>query len=259
MKRQFKKWVLRFTAAGLLMIGLLLIIILNPLLTYAKKTTYNNFVIYHNTKLDPLITLHLEQARELLKTSELYNDKLQLDICLNDASPYTDLIKAIRGRAFAWGFYNKVVLQGTMNCKDNYVELNGYTWNLTQLLAHEMTHCLQFDNLGLWNSNPIANIDNWKWEGYAEYVSRQNTHQKDLFANINRLQKTNKSNWEITLEDNTINPREYYDYWTLVQYCLDIKKMNYKQLLKDTTSERSIRQEMMTWHAEKSGHSTTVL
>ena len=257
MKRQIRKWTLRLIATGMFIAGLLLIIILHPILTYANKTTHNNFTIYHNTKLDPLIALYLDQATELLKTSEFYNDKLKLDICLNDGSQYPKIIRAVRGQAFAWGFYDKIVLQGTMNCKDNYIELNGYKWNLTQLLTHEITHCMQFDNLGLWNSNPIANIENWKWEGYAEYVSRQNTIQKNLIININRLQKSNKNNWEITLDDNTINSREYYDYWTLVQYCLDIKKMSYKQLLTDTTSEKSIRQEMMKWYEENKSENTT--
>ncbi|MEI2708915.1 MAG: hypothetical protein V9E96_07855 [Chitinophagaceae bacterium] len=122
---------------------------------------------------------------------------------------------------------------------------------MTQLLAHEMTHCLQFDKLGFWKSKPIANIANWKWEGYAEYVSRQNTDQKDLSKNIARLIATDKSNWEINFGDSTIAPREYYDYWTLVQYCMDIKKMTYKQILADTTSEQTVRQEMMSWFSRR--------
>jgi len=232
---------------GLFIAGLLLVIILNPILTYANKTTHNNYKIFHNKPLDPTLIIKLNEATDLLKTSEFYNSKLLLDICLNDGSKYPKLIRVLRGQAFAWGFYDKVVMQGNTNFKDNYVELNGYKWNLTQLLAHEMTHCLQFDKLGFWKSKPIANISNWKWEGYAEYVSRQNTDQKDLSKNIARLIATDKSNWGITFTDNTIAPRVYYESWTLMQYCLDIKKMTYKQILADTTSEQTVRQEMLSW------------
>ncbi len=250
MKRQLKKWTLRIAITGLFIVGLLLIIILNPILTYANKTNHDNYTIYHNAKLDPLIITYLDQAKDLLKTSEFYNDKLKLDICMNDGSTYPDIIRALRGQAFAWGFYDKVVLQGTMNCKDNNVELNGYKWNLTQLLAHEMIHCFQFDKLGFWKSKPVANIDNWKWEGYAEYVSRQDTNMKDIIKNLDRLLQADPNAWEVTFEDQTITAREYYNYWILVQFCLDIKKMNYKQLLTDTTSENAIRQEMMNWYKE---------
>lgn len=251
MKQQIKNWTLRLTVTVLIIAGLILIIVLNPILTYANKTTYNSFIIYHNAKLDPLLTSQLDDANDLLKTSEFNNDILKLEICLNDGSIYIDIIKAIRGQAFAWGFYDKVVLQGTMNCKENYIELNGYKWNLTQLLAHEMTHCLQFNKLGFLKSKPITNIENWKWEGYAEYISRQYTNQKYLLKNLDQLHQTNKNSWEITFDDNTVAPREYFCYFTLVQYCLDIKKMSYKQLLTDTTNERSIRQEMEKWCDEE--------
>lgn len=247
MKRKIKKWTLRLTATALLIAGLLLIIVLNPILTYANKTTYNNYTVFHNKTLHPELLTELDQATDFLKASEFYNPKLHFDICLNDGSKYPKLIRTLRGQAFAWGFYDKVVMQGAANYQDNYVELNGYKWNLTQLLAHELTHCLQFDKFGFWKSKPVANIPNWKWEGYAEYVSRQNSDQKDLSENINRLIATDKSNWEIKFADSTIAPREYYDYWTLVQYCMDIKKMNYKQILADTTNEQTVRQEMMSW------------
>ena len=251
MKRQITTWTLRLTATALLIAGLLLIIILNPILTYANKTTHNNFTVFHNKTFDPTLLTKLDQATELLKASEFYNPNLHFEVCLNDGSKYPKLIKTLRGQAFAWGFYDKVVLRGTANFKDNYVGLNGYKWNLTQLVAHEMTHCLQFDKLGFCKSKPIANIPNWKWEGYAEYISRQNADQKDLSKNIERLIKTDKKKWEIKFADRSIAPREYYDYWTLIQYCIEIKKMTYKQILADTASEQIVKQEMMSWFSKQ--------
>ena len=231
----------------MLMAAFLILIILKPALIYANKTTHNNFTIYHQKKLDPSFLTSLDEASKLLQESEFYNPNLEFDICLNDGSTYPTLIKTIRGQAFAWGFYNKVVLQGNANYKDKHIELNGYRWNLTQLISHEMTHCLQFDQLGLLKSNPIANFPNWKWEGYAEYVSRQYPDQKNLTENINRLLSTDKSNWEINFADSTIASREYYEYWILMQYCVDIKKMTFHQILEDTTQEQIIQKEMMGW------------
>ncbi|MEO5991535.1 MAG: hypothetical protein ABIP68_07860, partial [Ferruginibacter sp.] len=71
--------------------------------------------------------------------------------------------------------------------------------------------------------------------------------QKDLSKNITRFLATDKNNWAITFADSTIAPREYYEYWILVQYCMDIKKMTYKKILTDTTSEQTVRQEMKSW------------
>ncbi len=254
MKRQIRKWTLRLTATGLLCLGFLVGIVLNPILLYANKTTVGNYTVYHNASLDANFISRLDSANELVKTSELYDPNLKLDICLNDGLLYPTLIEKLRGQAFAWGFYDKVVLMGNANCKDNFVELNGYKWNLTQLLAHEETHCLQFHKFGLWKSNPIANYPNWKWEGYPEYVARRNADQLDLTKNIARritAENLDKDGWAINFSDNTIAPRNYYNAWLLVQYCLDIKKMTYEKLLSDTTSENITTMQMMNWFAKQ--------
>lgn len=255
MKRQIKKWTLRLAGTGLLILGLLLVIVLNPVLTYAHQTEYKGYTIYHQKTFEPALTARLDEATQLVRSSEFYNPKLQLDICLNDGSRYPEIMRAVRGQAFAWGFYDKVVLQGKADCKDNFVEVNGYRWNLTQLLAHEITHCLQFNKLGLWKSNPIAKIPNWKWEGYAEYISRRNEDQKDLLKNITHFISTDKDSWAIGFPDGTIAPREYYEYWILVQYCMDIKKMSYEEVLADKPEEQLVREQMMNWYRKNNPRS----
>lgn len=247
MKKKLKKWVLRLTACLLVITGLLLIIVLNPVLLYANKTKHANHILFHNQQMDPAFITALDEADLLVSGSECYNPQLQLDICLNDGASYPGLIKFLHGPAFAFGFYNKVVLQGRADAANNYVELNGYRWNLTQLLAHEMTHCLQFDKLGFWNSNPMAGIPEWKWEGYAEYVARKKKDQTDLKKNIRLLLEAGKNDWAVYFADSTIAPKTYYGYWLLVQYCLDIKKMNYQQLLADTSGMEAVKEEMMSW------------
>jgi len=231
--------------------GLLIIIILNPILTYANKTVYGNFTVFHCLTPEKGIFLRLQEVTRLLKTSELYNPNLKLDICLNDGSLYPKLIQKIRGRAFAWGFYKEIVLQGDAHFSQNYVELNGYRWNLTQLLIHEAIHCLQFDKLGVWKTNPVAHIPEWKFEGYPEFIARQDADQTDLARNINLLidiEKRKNNNW-ISFEDGTGTIIPYYKSQLLIQYCMQIKQMTYQQILADITAEEKIRKEMMNWRA----------
>lgn len=247
MKWQIKKWTIRFTATFALIIGLLLTIVLNPSLTYANRTTHGNLVVYSQHPADPLLFPVLDNAMTVVKSSEWYRPDLKLEICLNDGSIYPKLIAQLRGRAFAWGFYDKVVLQGAANVATNRLALNGYEWNLTQLLAHEMVHCIQFDKLGFMHSNPVAGIPNWKWEGYAEYIARQDASQQDLHSNIKRYLAADSTNWAITLADGSIAPRDYYRSWLLVKYCLCIKKLRYGALLADTTHEDKMEKDMMEW------------
>lgn len=158
MKRQLKKWTLRLAATGLFITGLLLVVVLKPALLYAGKTSYNNYTIFHDAALNNILKTRLDTVTQLLTTSECYNSKLELDICLKDGSVYPALMEQLRGQAFGWGFYSKVVLSGGADYVNNYVALNGYKWNLQQLIAHEATHCMQFDELGLLASGPVARI-----------------------------------------------------------------------------------------------------
>lgn len=250
MKKQLKRWTIRIAALLLILVALLLIIVLNPAITYAGKTVYKSYTVYHNSAVDPALMTRLDEATALVQTSECYNPQLQLDICLHDGSVYPGIIKALHGRAFAFGFYNKVVLQGRADAANNYVELNGYRWNLTELLAHEMTHCYQFDKLGFWHSNPMATIPEWKWEGYAEYVSRKKVSETDLKKQISHLLQTSENSWAVYFADSSITPRTYYEYRLLLQYCMDIKKMNYRQVLADTSGMQAVKQEMMNWYKQ---------
>ncbi|GHE28836.1 hypothetical protein [Sphingobacterium griseoflavum] len=235
----------------LLLVGLLITIILSPQLAYANKSTHSGFTIYHNKPVDPKLTAILDEAAILLQNSEFYKGSLNLDICLHDGSKYPGLIKVLLGPAFAWAVYDKVILQGEMNCGENSVELHGYTWNLTQLLAHEMMHCLQYKELGLWKSNPVAQIPAWKWEGYVEFIARQGPLQRDLLKNLDRLENADEDSWGIKFEDGTIAPRELYEYWIMVHYCLAIKEMTYMEVLADAQDELRIKKEIRNWYSRQ--------
>lgn len=249
MKKRLRTWIIRLTATFLLMAVILVVIILYPALTYANKTVHGHYTVFHRQPLHPTFTSHLDQAVELVRNSEYYDPQWKLDICLDDGAAYPSLIKKIWGRAFGRGFYNKVVLMEDTHYKENKVVLNGYAWNLEQLLAHEMIHCFQFHKRGLWKSKPMAAIPDWKWEGYAEYISRRNPDQRGLLQNAGRLLRPEArgDDW-IRFADGSGTLVLYYRYWLMVQYCMDIKKMRYGQLIDDTLPEEAVWKQLMDWY-----------
>jgi hypothetical protein len=236
---------------GLFLIGLLVTFMLSPMLLYANKTTLGNYSIYHNKPLDKNFQRLLEQSNIIIKSSELYDRNLKIDVCLKDGSNYPKLIRGILGKDFLSSFYNKIILTcDTVNYKDNYVQLDGHKWNLTQMLAHAQVHCLEFDRYGFWQSNPIAGHPVWKWEGYPEYVSKQNFDQTKLKNNIERLlqiESATNNGW-MKYADNTETLIAFDEYRLLIQYCMEIKKMTFIELMKDTTEEKTIKQQMMNWY-----------
>ncbi|MDF2435857.1 MAG: hypothetical protein K0Q95_233 [Bacteroidota bacterium] len=244
-----RKIILRLALLIFLLGGTTFLLILFPGVLYPNRTEFSNVFVFHSQALDPMLSDRIKDAENLVERSEFHNKDLGIEICLNDGSFYPGLIQMIRGNAFAWGFYNKVVWQGTADCKNNFVELNNYRWNMSELLAHEMIHCIQFDHLGFWNSKPVADIPEWKWEGYAEYVSRKGRHL-DLKQNIElylNASKQSGSVWAVTFPDGTVAPKEYFRYRLLVQYCLEIKSMSYADLLKYNSKEEFLLEEMLRW------------
>jgi hypothetical protein len=72
----------------------------------------------------------------------VFDNALRIEVCLNDGSRCPSLIQTLWSPAFAWGFYNKVVLNGELQAEANRLRFRTYAWNLTSLLTHEMTHSI---------------------------------------------------------------------------------------------------------------------
>ncbi len=251
MKRMIKKWVLRITFVALISIVTIVLTILNPGVLYANKTEFGNFTVYHNSELSGDFETLINDAHQSLKKSELYDDDFKIRMCLNDGSYYPAFVEMLFGRAFGWGGHNLTVFYGEANYEENYTEINGYRWNLKQLFAHELTHCYQVNYFGFWNSNPIADFPIWKWEGYAEYVSRKEGNQKNLVSNIKRYRQSiekGKNSWSIEFSDGTMAPKDYYENWMLLQYCLEVKGMNYSGVLETELDREVLFAEMDKWY-----------
>ena len=252
-----KKWLFRFSVTGAFLLALLALIVFAPALSYARQSSFGRFTVYHQLPLAAALPAHLAVAAAQLRGSELYNPDFHADICLNDqGASYPKLLGYLLPPAFAWGFADKVVMQGQANFAANYVVLHGYRWNSTALLTHELTHCLQAQALGWYRSNPLIGCATWKREGYAEYLARPHGPPGRLAANLARLNQAEHQHpgtWEVPLPDGTMQPKEYARYAALVAYCLDVRHQTYRQLVADTTSEAVVARCMEAWAAEFKG------
>ena len=253
LKKRFKQLLILIILC-LSMIGVLFGLIRTPSILYSYKTILLNQEVYHNKPLSPYFKSSLEESLNLIKTSALYDSNQTFKICLDDGAFLPKLMNTIQGPAFGWGFFDQIVVYGETNYRENTIAINGYKWNLSQLMAHELTHCIQVNHLGFWSSNPIASYATWKWEGYPEYISRQQFHQIDLKENIRLLKQSETNNpdsWAIEFKDGTISPKEYYTYWVYLQYCLQIKGMTYQELLANKTLDiKTIESEIDQWYSK---------
>ena len=170
--RKILRYFLRTVLVFILMLGLLIIFMLNPQIVYAKKHSYKQLNVYSKYKYPTVYDKVLDQSLQLVKQSEIYDPQMRLDIFLNDGNGASVkfVLKKAFGNAFAWGYHNNVILNGTTDDSLKWITLNGYNRHLARTIAHEMIHCYEVHKLGMFHSRPFAKIPIWKWEGYPEYI-----------------------------------------------------------------------------------------
>lgn len=217
-----------------------IILLINPFLSYAYETQFNQVTVYHNNSLDKETEIIINNAIDLIKESEIYDEKLNIQLCLNDDKVYPDLHPT--PGACAYAFMNKTVIYASNpNFKKNVTEFRWKVnnnelrlYNLTELLAHEFTHNLQY------NANPFYSIKKslgqrfWIFEGQADYLARGFKDDGLLKEKIEfyLIEKDNEHVGipVILLEDKTIQNLSYYKYALVFQYLKEIKKMTYKEI-----------------------------
>lgn len=229
---------------------------LNPNLSYALETQIDNVTIYHNQHLEIGAELVVKNAIELIKKSELYDEKFKIQLCLNDDKIYPNLQPFVK-YALAYAVYNKTIIK---SCKVNFNEnlaetkwpINDYEFrkfDLTYLLAHEFTHNLQF-NAGYIPLDPRVLID-WRLEGYADYIGRGNQKDGKLKDRIEKyLLEENKEYIGLPvfdLKDNTKQILSYFKYALVVQYLIEVKQLSFEQIYKLGPSIDEPYLEMIEW------------
>jgi hypothetical protein len=257
MKKIFKR-VLKITSLTVLT-GVLTIavVILFPQRLFANKITYKKFTVYSNNRIDDNIKTVLDSAVILVQKSELDDPGYKYNIILCNNSFYNKIDDKILGAGpAARARLHNVIIKVRIDPKDNLAFPTfpkSCEVNLTCLIAHEMTHCLQANRYGLLKFNPFKHPEFWKLDGYPEYISKQKEfsgNNYSLAREVDRyldLENHATGDWILSEEGGCESPDYYYKGKLMIKYLMDIRHLSYDQVLKDTTSETIIFREMVKW------------
>jgi hypothetical protein len=261
MKKIFKR-VLKITflaiSAGILTIA---IIILFPEQLFAKKISYKKFTVYSNDNVDDAIKTVLDSALILVQQSELFDSDYEYNVILCNNSIYNKIDDKILGIGrTARVTLKNVIIKVRIDPSENLAFPAFHKpceENLTEVIAHEMIHCLQAHRYGIFRFNPFKHPEFWKLEGYPEYISKQaelRVKEYSLTGDIDRyrnLKSKATDIWVLSEDGGCEVPDYYYKGRLMMQYLTDIRHLSYDQVLKDTTSENTIYQEMIKWKDNK--------
>ena len=233
------------------------VFLLHPNLSYANKTQFDNITIYHNQELEEGTEGIVKNAMKIIRRSDIYDENLKIQLCLNDDKIYPNLYPFAGGTAYA--FWNKAVMYASKpsfkhNAAEFKWEINNYElrkYNLTTLLAHEFMHTVQHHfNSRYYNTSTLGSL-NWKLEGHAEYIAREFKNDGLLKSKIALfLSEENKDHVGVpvfNLEDGTIQNLSYFKYSLVTQYLMEIKEMNFDQICELTLSFDQLYSEMIEW------------
>jgi len=253
-KRIFKITLLTFFAC-ILTIAL---IILFPQRLFANKIKYKNFTVYSNDKIDDNIKIVLDNAMNLVQKSELYDSNYKYNIILCNNSFYNKIDDRLLGVGrTARATLKNVIIKVRIDPKKNLAFPTFHKAceeSLTEVIAHEMIHCLQAHKYGILKFNPFRHPEFWKLEGYPEYISKQkelSSKDYSLTSDIDRylnLESKATDIWVLSEEGGCEVPDYYYKGKLMMEYLMDIRHLSYDQILRDAASENIIYQEMIKWN-----------
>ncbi len=234
-----------------------LVFLLNPNISYAHQTQFDNVTVYHNQALDEEVEVILSNAINIVKSSDIYDEDLNIQFCLNDDKYYPKLFPFAGATAYA--FFNKTVMYASEpNFKENYTEfvweVNDYEvrrYHLTHLLAHEFMHNYQHNFDAKYQITSTIGKINWKLEGHAEYISREYKNDgllKDRVAlHLQKVNEDHKGIPVLRLEDGTIQNLPYFKYSLVIQYLMEEKGLSYKQVCALDRSLDELYDEVIEW------------
>ncbi len=255
LKRIFKISLLVFTTTILT----IAVIIFSPQSLFANKMEYKNFIVYSNGKINSDIKIVLDNAMSLVKKSEINDSNYKYNIILSYNSLFDKIDDKLAGTGpAARSRGNNIIIKVRIDANNDLAFPTFHKAceeNLTCLLAHEMTHCLQLNKYGIMKFNPFKHPELWKLEGYPEYVARKTEMSNrgyNLTSEIDRyINLENKATdiWISAIdEDGCEVPNYYYKGMLMIEYLIDIKHLSYDKILNNTVSENTIYQEMIRWN-----------
>jgi hypothetical protein len=257
MKKQCKK-IFRITLLAFLAAFLTIsFIVLFPQKLFANKLKYKEFTVCSNDRIDNDLKIVLDNAMGLVRKSELYDSSYQYNIILCYNTFYNKIDNKIFGTGpAARSRFHNVIIKVRIDPKNNLAAPTFHKAcevNLTEIIAHEMIHCLQGHKYGILKFNPFKHPEFWKLEGYPEYISKQNELSSEgynLTRDINRyvnLKSKATDIWISSEEGGCEVPDYYYKGKLMMEYLMNVKHLSYDQILKDTLSESTVYREMIKW------------
>lgn len=225
----------------IIMAAIFIAFILFPNLSfYRHHISYKQFDIFADIEINDAIYSILDNIKEKLKSSEIYDRDLRFKIFISSGyKPYSIFSPSLKN-AFAatYPIINNIFISKT-DIENNLVKRNAKEDNersLSSVIVHEITHKLIENEIGI---KANRRLEIWKKEGYCEYLSVES--KLNLKAGINKVYKNN-SPYSSTFS--------YLKYRILVTYLIDVKGYTFHDLVETDFDIKQLEEELINYSTQ---------
>lgn len=185
-----------------------------------------------------------------LKQSELYDKNQIFELYFIRGSFYEKALRMFGRKNMAFSKFNKHIYSAYPLFKEGILKRNDndYEWlDLVQIITHEGIHSQMYPDYSTFG---FMNTPSWINEGYCEYISYIPIRAKTDYqlADLALQLETNKDVW-LKTPYGAMTPKFYAYSRLLMEYLIDIKGMNIKEIIQDESLDPElIYKEIQTYY-----------
>ncbi len=238
----------------LVFIGFLLsvtLVLSTPGPFFEEKKQYGSITVYSEKPIGQVTDSIMSEILLRLEEVPIYDSVKKYNLCLCSTQKKFTFFARLTSRANRiMGFY----IFGSAYVNEDFINelkirTGGQPRYLTRegsvvhVATHELMHGYLIEAHG---SIAARALPEWKIEGYCEYGVNQYVAPRDSGYTISER-------ISIYLDDSLWNPtaevhRPHYIWGLMIEYLINVKGLNFEQVMEESISFENIYTEMMDWH-----------
>lgn len=220
-----------------------------------EEKQYGTITVYSETPIGQKTYSIMAEVFRRLCVVPIYNPDSKYNLCLCSTQKKFAFFARLTSRASQ---IMGVCLFGSAYVNEDFINelgmrTGGHPRYLTRersvvhVATHELMHGYITDAYG---SFAARTLPEWKTEGYCEHGVNQFVAPRDSGYSIpERIDiYIDDSRWNLTAEAH----RPHYVWGLMLEYLINVRGLNFKQVMADNISNENIYQEMMDWRKSSS-------
>ncbi len=225
-------------------------VLATPGLFFPEEKQYGAITVYSEKPIGQETDSIMAEVFRRLNAVPIYDPDIKHNLCLcstQEKFTFFSRLTARKNRIMGFCLVGSAYINGDF-IKELAMRTGGQPKYLTRegSVVHVATHELMHGYItNYYGSISARKLPEWKIEGYCEYGVNQFVAPQDSGYSISER-------IDIYLDDSKWNPtaevhRPWYVWGLMMEYLINVRGLNFEQVMADSITKEDIYQEMMDW------------